>query len=25
VEHNVINAGNQELIFIEIEMKAHVG
>ena len=25
VEHNVINAGDQELIFIEIEMKAHVG
>jgi oxalate decarboxylase/phosphoglucose isomerase-like protein (cupin superfamily) len=23
VEHNVINAGDQELIFIEIEMKAH--
>ena len=25
VEHNVINAGDQELIFIEIEIKAHEG
>ncbi len=23
VEHNVINAGKKELVFIEIEMKAH--
>lgn len=23
VQHNVINAGGQELVFIEIEMKAH--
>ena len=23
VEHNVINAGDEELVFIEVEMKAH--
>jgi quercetin dioxygenase-like cupin family protein len=23
VEHNVVNAGDRELVFIEIEMKAH--
>lgn len=23
VEHNVINAGDRELVFIEVEMKAH--
>ena len=25
VEHNVINGGEQELVFIEIEMKAYAG